>query len=99
MKPERTPMFLKLTNTRQLLEADNVDLSRSTFNNVNLSGATFTDINLSASTLDNINLSDLKITHANLKGVSITDCSHTAEMTIDGVTVADLFAAYRTAQK
>lgn len=92
-------MTLKLTNTRQQLEVDNVDLSHSTFNNVNLSSAAFTDIDLSASTLDNINLSGLQITHANLKGVSISDCSHTAEMTIDGISVAELFTAYRAASK
>jgi len=52
---------------------------------------------LSAATLDDVNLSGLQIGDANLRGASIVD-SMTDGMTIDGVAVEDLMAAYRSSK-
>jgi uncharacterized protein YjbI with pentapeptide repeats len=76
--------ILSLIHTRRRLEVNDANLSASSFVNVNLSGATFDDINLSNSTINNVNLSH----------VHITD-SCTAGMTIEGILVSDLIAAYR----
>jgi len=61
---------------------------------VNLAGATITDSNLSGWQVKNVNLSKLQISNADLRGVAIVE-SQTDDMTIDGVSVADLMAAYR----
>jgi uncharacterized protein YjbI with pentapeptide repeats len=60
----------------------------------NLSGSTFTK--LAGSRWNNVNLSGLRITDANLSHASIAE-SCTEGMTIDGIAVADLMAAYRAA--
>ncbi len=75
---------LKLIHTRQRLDVNDANLSDSSFVNVKLTNATFDDINLSNTTINNANLSHLSITE-----------SCTAGMTIDGVLVSDLQAAYR----
>jgi len=49
-----------------------------------LGGAVFDDVNLSGASFHNINLSNVRIADVNIDG-----------MTIDGVLVMDLFAAYR----
>jgi uncharacterized protein YjbI with pentapeptide repeats len=78
-----TAEVLQLIHTRQRLEANDADLSASSFINVKLANAAFDDINLSGTTINNANLSNLAITDANTEG-----------MTIDGVLVSDLQAAY-----
>lgn len=65
-----------------------VSLRDAAFENANMAGSKFTDINLAGARLDNINLADVEITrNCNFKG-----------MTIAGVGVEELFAAYK-AQK
>lgn len=66
----------------------NANLASSTFENINLSDATFHNINMSGVSLRNLNLSNVQIADANMTG-----------MTINGVLVADLFAAYENAAK
>jgi uncharacterized protein YjbI with pentapeptide repeats len=64
---------------------DDVNLAGASFNNVNLAQARFTDINLTGSVFDNINFTNAAIgKHCYFTG-----------MTIAGVAVADLLAAYR----
>jgi len=77
----------KLEGTRQRLEATDADMS----------GSTFTDVNLSGATIQNANLAQLRISNADLRGVSIVE-SQTDGMTINGILVADLLAAYRAAR-
>jgi uncharacterized protein YjbI with pentapeptide repeats len=89
---------ITLTSTRKRIEANDANLSGSTFKNVNLAGAEFDDVNLQGSTIHNANLSDLKIKGANLRGASIIH-AHLEGMTIDGIAVTDLLAAYRAARK
>jgi uncharacterized protein YjbI with pentapeptide repeats len=79
-----TAEALKLIHTRRCLEVNDADLSASSFINVKLANATFDDINFSNTTIHNANLSHVSI---------VESC--TAGMTIDGVLVSDLQAAYR----
>ena len=62
---------------------DDVNLGNSRFENVNLSDTSFNNLNMAGASFSNLNLSDAVITDANLKG-----------MTINGVLVSDLFAAF-----
>jgi len=86
------PMLLK--NTRDRIDATASNLSGSKFDDVNLSSATLNNVNLSGATIHNADLANLRISDANLSGASITD-SLTDTMTIDGIAVKDLMAAYR----
>jgi hypothetical protein len=72
----------------------NVNLAGCNFSNVNLSGAVFDDCNLSGWKIHNVNLAGLKIVKANLAGASITQ-GRMEGMTIEGILVSDLLAAYR----
>jgi uncharacterized protein YjbI with pentapeptide repeats len=97
---------ITLERTRQRVDATDADMSGSSFKNVNLSGVTFSDVNLAGAMIDdanmsgcrigNANLRELRISGANLTGASIVECV-TDGMTIDGIAVADLMAAYRAA--
>ncbi len=90
------PQVIKLETVRNRLEVKDADLSGSSFVDVKLAGAAFTDVNLSAATIANANLSGLKIVGADLRGASLTDC-RTGGMTIDGIALEALIAAYRAA--
>jgi len=79
---------LQLIHTRQRLDVNDADLSGSSFVNVKLANAAFEDINLSRTTIHNVNLSHVIITDANTEG-----------MTINGILVSDLQAAYRATLK
>ncbi len=76
------------------VDANDSDMSGSTFINVNLASAVFDDVNLTGTTLNNVNLSGLRISHANLKGASIVQ-SLTDGMTINGISVIELLACYQ----
>lgn len=65
----------------------NVALLRAEFDDVALTDAKFHNINLSGATFDDINFSNAHITNANVDG-----------MTLFGVKVTDLFAAYKAQQ-
>ena len=78
-------------------------LANATFTDTNLSGAEFDDINLSGSRFHNVNLSGSTITYANLSGLRIDGATmenaaienaNLEGMTINGVLITDLFAAY-----
>ena len=71
-----------------------VNLSVSTFENVNFAGAKIEDANLSGWNVRNASLAGWKVESADLRGAAITDCL-TAGMTIDGVAVEEMMAAYR----
>lgn len=71
----------------------NVNISGSSFENVNASGASIEDANLSGWRVHDANLSGLRVTKANLAGASISD-SRLDGMTIDGIEVTELLAAY-----
>ena len=87
---------LKLHKMKSKIEATVANLSGSTFNDVNLAGADFRDVNLSGAKLEDVNLSHLHIRDANLSHASISD-SLLKGMTIDGIAVTELLAAYRAA--
>ncbi len=53
---------------------------------------------MAGSRVDDVNLSGLKLTKANIKGASISYCRMDG-MTIDGVLVSELLAAYHAAQQ
>jgi uncharacterized protein YjbI with pentapeptide repeats len=68
---------------------DDVNLAGASFNNVNLAQARFTDINFAGALFDNINFTDAAIgKHCNFAG-----------MTIAGIAVEELLAAYRNRPK
>jgi uncharacterized protein YjbI with pentapeptide repeats len=95
---------IELNDTKRLVKAEGADLSGSSFTDVNLSGASFKnvhfagalfeDANLSGWSVRNANFAGLKVNNADLRGASIVD-SLTSGMTIDGIAVTDLMAAYR----
>ncbi len=70
------------------------DLSGSVFDDVNLSGTRITNANLSGAALADVNLTGLRLTDANLSGAAIT-ASRYDGMTIEGIAVPDLLAAWR----
>jgi uncharacterized protein YjbI with pentapeptide repeats len=72
----------------------NVNLAGCSFKDVNMSGAVFDDCNLSGWKIHNVNLGGLKIAKANLAGAAIMQ-GRMEGMTIDGILVSDLLAAYR----
>jgi uncharacterized protein YjbI with pentapeptide repeats len=72
----------------------NVKLAGATINEVDLSNATFHNVKLAGAVIHDVNLSGVQIHQADLRGASIRE-SLTDAMTIDGIAVADLFAAYR----
>ena len=84
---------MKLEQTKQCVEARDADMSGSKFTDVNLKGAAFKDVNLAEVTIHDANLSGLRISQADLSGASIVE-SLTDGMTINGIAVADLLAAY-----
>jgi uncharacterized protein YjbI with pentapeptide repeats len=61
---------------------------------VNLSGCTLDDVNMSGCRVHDANLSELRIDNANLAEVSIVN-SRLRGMTIDGIAVTDLIAAWK----
>ena len=73
---------------------DDVNMSGCTIHNVNLSGAAFDDVNMSGWRVNYVNLSGLHPSRANLAGATITDSRYDG-MTIDGIAVTELLAAYR----
>jgi uncharacterized protein YjbI with pentapeptide repeats len=91
-----TQLAIQLERIKQRVEANGADISGSTFTDVNLAQSTFTDVNLAGATIHNANLAGLRIGDANLTGVSIVDC-RTDGMTINGILVAEMVAAYKTA--
>ena len=87
---------LTLAQTRRRLVAADADLSRSTFTDVNLAAATFENVSLSEAGVRNANLSGIRIRDADLRNASIADCM-TEGMTVDGIAVSEMMAAYRAA--
>lgn len=85
---------MKLDKIVERLDVHASDLSGSEFKDVNMSGASFDDANLSGWIVNNANLAGLRLTSANLAGVRISGCRNVGTMTIDGISVADLLAAY-----
>ena len=97
---------LVLTGTQHSLDANDSDLSGSTFTNARLVGAHFSNVNLARITVDNADLSDsrmfdcnmtgVRITNANCENVALADCRITG-MTIDGMDVNQLLSAWHAA--
>ena len=78
---------MKLEKMKACLEVDDCNLSGSTFHNVNFTNTV----------LDDVNLSNLEIKNACMHDVSISDAMLEG-MTINGIEVTELLAAYRAAQ-
>jgi uncharacterized protein YjbI with pentapeptide repeats len=89
---------IQLRNAKQRVEAANMDMSGSAFTDVSLSGASFHDVNFSGATIEDCNLAGLRAENVNLAGASIVN-SATEGMTIDGMLVSELMAAYRDAHR
>jgi uncharacterized protein YjbI with pentapeptide repeats len=89
-------LVTRLEETTRQIQAVDADLSGSTFTNVNLANARFENVTLGTAIIHNANLTGLRISNADLRGASIVQ-STMKGMTIDGVDVADLFAAWKSA--
>ena len=85
---------MEIKHTATKLDVDDTDLSASTFHNASLAGAKFTDINLANALFEEVNFTDTKIHNVNLSNVQITDCN-LAGMTIEGISVTEMIAAYK----
>jgi uncharacterized protein YjbI with pentapeptide repeats len=77
---------MELHDTTETIVARACNLAGSRFEDIDLSGTTFANVNMTAVAISDANMADVEISH-----------SATDDMTIDGVRVADLFAAYRSA--
>jgi uncharacterized protein YjbI with pentapeptide repeats len=77
--------------------AVNAKLTESTFTDVCLGGAKFDDVNMGAATFHNVNLSGARFDDVNLSNVAVAN-SNLDGMTIEGVLVTELLAAYRRAR-
>jgi len=78
---------MKLQDSSEPLDVEKCDLSGSRFNDVNLSGTV----------LDNVNLTGLRINNACMSNVAISDAALEG-MTIDGILVTELLAAYNASK-
>jgi uncharacterized protein YjbI with pentapeptide repeats len=88
---------MKLHQFAEPLEVTRSRLVESIFNDVNLAGTTFENVNLSNARIHDVKLSHLVIDNANLSHASIAEsCLH--GMTINGILVTDLLAAYSAQQ-
>jgi uncharacterized protein YjbI with pentapeptide repeats len=85
---------IALHNVAQRVDADDANLTGSRFHNVRLADARFIDVNLSGAGFEDVTLAGATSNNANLSRVAITDCRLDG-MTIEGIAVADLLAAYR----
>jgi uncharacterized protein YjbI with pentapeptide repeats len=84
---------MKLEHVRESLEASKCDLAGSTFDDVNLANVVLENVNLSGGRFHDVNLSRLQITNACCHDVAISDAALDG-MTINGILVTDLLAAY-----
>ena len=89
--------MLALQDTTRTIVAVGADLSGSTFSDVALRKAVFRDVDLSNAVIENVKMAGTRISEADLSGCAIAGCRLDA-MTIDGVAVSELFAAWRTAE-
>jgi uncharacterized protein YjbI with pentapeptide repeats len=88
---------LIVTNALQAIDATHADLSGSQFQDVRLRDVVVRNADLSRAVFEDVNLSGLRVTNANLRGAVLTDCA-VEGMTIEGVAVSDMMAAYRAAR-
>lgn len=85
---------MNIHDQKQRLSVKGSDISGSLFDDVNASGATLHNVNMSGWHVDYVNLAGLRLTKANLAGASISDSRYDG-MTIDGIEVTELLAAYK----
>jgi uncharacterized protein YjbI with pentapeptide repeats len=76
---------------------DDVDMSNTHFNNINLTNARIDDADMANLTINDANLSNGRITNTNLSNLAIQDCLLVG-MTINGIAVPELLAAYKAAK-
>lgn len=75
--------LLALVDTARRIEARNANLAGSTFHDVNLHAARLRDVNLAGAVFDTVSLREAEFWNVDITG-----------MTIEGVRVSDLFAAW-----
>jgi uncharacterized protein YjbI with pentapeptide repeats len=95
---------IHVSGVKRLVRAKGADLSGSSFTDVNLSGVNFSNVNIAGARIEDANLCDwsvrnanltrLRVMNADLRDASFSDCL-TLGLTIDGVDLTDLMAAYR----
>lgn len=85
---------MELTDLVEALHVTDSNLTGSSFHDVDLTGTKITNARLQKLELQDIDFSESLILDANLSRVEIRDCNVNG-MLINGVAVADLFAAYQ----
>lgn len=76
-----------------MIRVSNANLSQSDFDDINLSETRFNNVNLRDSGFTNIDMSNVLFEDICFAGAQIR-ASNLAGMTIDGILVSDLLAAY-----
>jgi catechol 2,3-dioxygenase-like lactoylglutathione lyase family enzyme len=84
---------MELTNTREILQVRDADLTDSRFSDAKLTNAKFDDVNLQGSTFTDANLAGARFRDVNLASATIEDANLTG-MSINGALVTDLIRAF-----
>jgi len=84
---------MDITNTREILQVHDADLTDSRFSDAKLTNVQFDDVNLQGSTFTNANLAGVRFRDVNLASVTIEDANLTG-MSINGTLVTDLIRVF-----
>jgi uncharacterized protein YjbI with pentapeptide repeats len=88
---------MNIASSAEAIHASDSNLSGSSFRDVNLSDAEFTNARCHRLQMRDVDLSASLIANGNLGRVRIEDCNVDG-MSIDGVLVSDMLAAYLAAK-
>ena len=84
---------MEITNTREILQVHEADLTDSRFSDAKLTIVRFDDVNLQGSTFTNANLAGVRFRDVNLASATIEDANLTG-MSINGALVTELIRAF-----
>ena len=76
-----------------MIKLTNANIKNSVFVDINLSDSKFEDVNMKRSAITDVSLKDSVLNDVDLSNVEISNSKHDG-MTIEGVPVQALFAAY-----
>ncbi len=85
---------MEITNTREILQVRDADLTDSRFSGAKLMNAQFDDVNLQGVRFTNANLAGARFRDVNLASATIEDANLTG-LSINGILVTDLMRAFK----
>ena len=88
---------MQVHDMRDVLDVRGAVVTNSCFDDVNMSNTQFHNVNLANARVEDVNLSNTLFTDVNMSNVK-NENAQIAGMEIKGVSVVDLFAAYKTAK-